>query len=246
MPRSARKLSKSGIYHIIIRGIGQQNIFEDDGDRIRFIETLKRYKTELGFEMNAYCLMRNHVHILLKDDKQQLDLIMKKIAGSYAVYFNWKYDRVGHLFQDRFKSEPVEDHSYFLTVLRYIHRNPQKAMIADMKEYDWSSYQDYIDETGLTDVKLALELLGGRKAFELFMTANEENQCLDITDKKQLSDKKAIDITRKISKVKNIQQIQSFDREQRDSVLRQLKGAGLSIRQIERITGISRGVVLKV
>ncbi|MBP7177154.1 MAG: transposase [Ruminiclostridium sp.] len=245
MPRSARKLSKSGIYHIIIRGIGQQNIFEDDGDRIRFIETLKRYKTELGFEMNAYCLMRNHVHILLKDDKQQLDLIMKKIAGSYAVYFNWKYDRVGHLFQDRFKSEPVEDHSYFLTVLRYIHRNPQKAMIADMKEYDWSSYQDYIDETGLTDVKLALELLGGRKAFELFMTANEENQCLDITDKKQLSDKKAIDITRKISKVKNIQQIQSFDREQRDSVLRQLKGAGLSIRQIERITGVNRGVVQK-
>lgn len=246
MPRSARKLSKSGIYHIIIRGIGQQNIFEDDGDRIRFIETLKRYKTELGFEMNAYCLMRNHVHILLKDDKQQLDLIMKKIAGSYAVYFNWKYDRVGHLFQDRFKSEPVEDHSYFLTVLRYIHRNPQKAMIADMKEYDWSSYQDYIDETGLTDVKLALELLGGRKAFELFMTANEENQCLDITDKKQLSDKKAIDITRKISKVKNIQQIQSFDREQRDLVLRQLKDTGMSIRQIERITGISRGVVLKV
>ena len=89
-------------------------------------------------------------------------------------------------------------------------------MIADMKEYDWSSYQDYIDETGLTDVKLALELLGGRKAFELFMTANEENQCLDITDKKQLSDKKAIDITRKISKVKNIQKIQSFDREQKD------------------------------
>ena len=110
MPRSARKLSKSGIYHIIIRGIGQQNIFEDDGDRIRFIETLKRYKTELGFEMNAYCLMRNHVHILLKDGREQIDLIMKKIVGSYAVYFNWKYDSVGHLFQDRFKSEPVEDH----------------------------------------------------------------------------------------------------------------------------------------
>ena len=74
--------------------------------------------------------MENHVHLLLRDTKDQLDLVMKKIAGSYAYYFNHKYDRSGHLFQDRYGSEVVEDDAYLMTVIRYIHRNPEKAGIA--------------------------------------------------------------------------------------------------------------------
>ena len=71
--------------------------------------------------------MENHVHLLLHDDRDQLDLIMKKVAGSYAYYFNHKYDRSGHLFQDRYGSEAIEDDAYLLTVIRYIHRNPDKG-----------------------------------------------------------------------------------------------------------------------
>ena len=87
MPREARTKSASGYYHILLRGISKQNIFEDDEDNIRFIDTMFRYKQELDFELHAYCLMGNHVHMLIKDVNNQLNLIMKKIAGSYAYYF---------------------------------------------------------------------------------------------------------------------------------------------------------------
>lgn len=79
--------------------------------------------------------MENHVHLLLRDTKDQLDLVMKKITGSYAYYFNHKYDRSGHLFQDRYGCEVVEDDAYLMTVIRYIHRNPEKAGIAKAGDY---------------------------------------------------------------------------------------------------------------
>ena len=118
MPRQARKRSSSGIYHIMLRGINRQIIFEDREDYQRFFDTLKKYKAVSGYTIYAYCLMSNHVHILLKAGHEDLDLIIKRIAGSYVYWYNWKYGRVGHLFQDRFKSEPIETDEYFLTVLR--------------------------------------------------------------------------------------------------------------------------------
>ena len=135
MPRQARKKSNSGVYHIMLRGINRQLIFEDDEDMQRFIETLKRYKDECGYSLYAFCLMGNHIHLLLKEGEEPISTILKRIAGSYVYWYNWKYGRSGHLFQDRFKSEPVEDDAYFLTVLRYIHQNPVKARIC--KKADW-------------------------------------------------------------------------------------------------------------
>ena len=80
--------------------------------------------------------MSNHIHLLLKEGQEPLSTTMKKIGTSYVSYYNWQYNRRGHLFQDRYKSEPVEDDAYFLTVLRYIHQNPLKAGLSD----DISSY----------------------------------------------------------------------------------------------------------
>ena len=141
MPRQPREKSESGIYHIMLRGINQQVIFEDYEDYSKFIETIETYKAVSEYKVFAYCLMSNHIHILLKVEKEGLDLIMKRIAGSYVYWYNWKYYRKGHLFQDRFKSEPVEDDEYFLTVLRYIHQNPIKAGITKtIDDYKFSSY----------------------------------------------------------------------------------------------------------
>ena len=140
MPRLPRQKSESGIYHIMLRGINQQTIFEDEEDYLKFIETLKEYKAVSGYKVFAYCLMSNHIHILIKVEKEDLDLIMKRIGGSYVYWYNWKYYRKGHLFQDRFKSEVVEDDAYFLTVLRYIHQNPVKAgIIKNIDQYKYSS-----------------------------------------------------------------------------------------------------------
>ena len=245
MPRSARQRSKSGYYHVLVRGIGRQNIFEDDEDRERFIDTLQRYKEEMNFEIHAYCLMGNHVHILIKDNEDKLDLILKKIQCSYAYYFNWKYERIGHLFQDRFKSEAIEDDDYYLAVLRYIHQNPEKAGISYAAEYKWSSYSEYVLDERITDTEFALELLGGREKYIEYMNGNGETNCLEIAEAMRLTDEKAIEIIKKKCKVKSGQALQEFEVEKRNKALRKLKEEGLSIRQISRLTGINRGIVLK-
>ncbi len=84
MARLARKKSESGIYHVIIRGIGKQILFEDRADRLRFLKAVQRYRSELSVSLYAYCLMENHVHLLLYDPQNDLDLFMKKLEGTYA------------------------------------------------------------------------------------------------------------------------------------------------------------------
>ena len=246
MPRQARRKSESGFYHILLRGIGQQNIFEDDEDNERFLQTLKRYQDDMKFEIHAYCLMGNHVHLVIKDIKDELDLIIKKLASSYAYYFNWKYERTGHVFQDRFKSEVVDDDSYYLALIRYIHQNPQKANIALACKYRWSSYQEYINGEKIATTRLALELLGGRDKFINYVNEFDTvDSFLDIQKKENLTDSKAIDIIKKKFKISNALSISTMPAEQRNKVIKKLKDEGLSVRQLSRLTGVNRGTVLR-
>lgn len=246
MPRAARRKSESGIYHIMLRGINGQVIFEDKQDKEKFLETLKTYKAISEYKVFAYCLMSNHVHLLLKTGKEELDLILKRIAGSYVYWYNWKYKRRGHLFQDRFKSEPVEDDSYFLTVIRYIHQNPIKSgLCKKIEEYEYSSYNEYIKEEKIIDSEFCFDILPK----EEFIKFNGEiglESCLDIEQNDfRLTDEEAVKIIQKISKCKSITEIQNLTTEKRDKCLKKLRQSGLSIRQIARLTGVSFNVVRK-
>ena len=248
MPRLPRQKSESGIYHIILRGINQQAIFEDNEDYFKFVETLENYKAVSGYKVFAYCLMSNHIHILLKIEKEDLALIMKRVAGSYVYWYNWKYYRKGHLFQDRFKSEPIEDDSYFMTILRYIHQNPIKAGIVDnINMYPYSSYNDYIsEESGVVDLDFALSLM---KKDEFINFNNEKNDdiCLDIDAKDfRINDIDAKKIIKKISKCDSITEFQQLEQKKRDEYIKKLKNKGLSIRQISRLTGVSFSIVRKI
>ena len=127
MPRQARRKSKSGIYHVLLRGINRQQIFEDNEDFEMFLQVLKDCKAISECKLFAYCLMGNHIHLLVQESKEPIGQFMKRILTRFVYWYNVKYQRVGHLFQDRFKSEPVENDSYFMTVIRYIHQNPLKA-----------------------------------------------------------------------------------------------------------------------
>jgi len=117
----------SRIYHIILRGINKQVIFEDDEDREKLLGYLQYYKEICNYIIYGYYLMDNHIHLLIKEGKEGIGNNMKRIGGSYVAWYNRKYDRIGHLFQDRFKSEVVESDEYLLIVLRYIHQNRLKA-----------------------------------------------------------------------------------------------------------------------
>ena len=246
MPRQARKKSESGIYHIMLRGINKQVIFEDEEDNFKFLETLKKYKEISGYKIFAYCLMSNHVHLILKVEKEDIDLVIKRIASSYVYWYNWKYKRNGHLFQDRFKSEPVEDDSYFLTVLRYIHQNPLKAGVCkSIDGYNFSSYNEYVKKADLVDTVFCLGIIN-KEQFIDFNNEYNEDVCLEIEKENlRLTDAEAGEIIFKISKCRTITQFQNLNIEKRDKYLKLLRNNGLSIRQISRLTGIGFNIVRK-
>ena len=248
MPRAPRLKSQSGIYHIMLRGINQQVIFEDEEDYLKFIETLKSYKAISEYKVFAYCLMSNHIHILLKVGKEDLDVIMKRIAGSYVYWYNWKYYRKGHLFQDRFRSEPVDDNEYFLTVLRYIHQNPLKSEITEkIDEYKYSSYNEYISsENDIVDADFVYKIMDKESFIEYHNRENEE-KCLDIEDLVfRLSDADAMKTIKRVSRCENATEFQVLEQSQRDKYIKKLKKSGLSIRQISRLTGVSKGIVERI
>lgn len=250
MPRVAREKSESGIYHIMVRGINRQEIFVEEEDYIRFIQTLERFKEISNYDLYAYCLMGNHVHILLKEGPEPLSTIMRRIGSSYVLWYNKKYNRVGYLFQGRFKSEPVENDSYFFIVLRYILQNPVKAgLVSTVADYKWSNYNDYISDNDKSEIKRVFAMFHQKRATALaafieFVNAKNDDKCLDLDDTKRVTDKEAMKIITEYCKIEYPQRIQGFEISTRNRYLKDLKEVhGLSVRQIERLTGINRGVV---
>ena len=134
MARDARTKSETGIYHIVMRGSGRQLIFEDSTDRRAFLDKLRQLRDEQGLTIYAFCLMSNHVHLLAKEGNEPIGSTMKRLGVSYAMRFNLKTGHVGHVFLDRYASEPVNDDSYLLAVVRYIHANPEVAGICKQAE----------------------------------------------------------------------------------------------------------------
>jgi len=254
VPRAARIKSESGIYHIIMRGINRQILFEDEEDCTKFIQVLQRYKEICEYKLYAYCLMGNHLHLLLREGKEPLETIMRRICGSYVFWYNKKYDRIGYLFQDRFKSEPVDDEIYFLVVLRYIFRNPLKAGITNkIINYKWTNYKEYTENSKMPDTDFVLNIFNEKsneeaiKSFIEYINKENEDECEDIPEKQKLTDDEAIKIIKAYCKVEHGIDLQKLETSKRNSYIRKLREEfNLSIRQIERLTGISRGIIQKV
>ncbi|WP_416147586.1 transposase [Salipaludibacillus sp. HK11] len=253
MPRKARRKSKTGIYHMVLRGINKQVIFEEKEDSQQFLRTLIKYKEKSNYTIYAYCLMGNHIHILIKEGEETLGMAMRRIGASYVYWYNWKYDRVGHLFQDRYISEVVEDKRYLLTALRYIHHNPLKAgIVEDLQDYQWSSFTEYsLENEKIVDIDFILNLFHSdrRRAilrFERYHQVESERKCLDVNEISRMKDSEAISVIKNICNIAHSTDIQKLDKERRDKYIKEIKEKGLSTRQISRLTGISRHIVLNV
>ena len=117
MPRLPRKVSENGIYHVVVRGINKADVFLDDEDYLKLLYIIKDVQEKHSFKVFAYCIMTNHVHMLIQVE-DNLGELMKKILCRYVYWYNKKYERVGHLFQNRYFSQPVETESYFLAALQ--------------------------------------------------------------------------------------------------------------------------------
>lgn len=248
MPRQARKKSESGIYHIMFRGINRQQIFEDSEDNEKFLDILCECKAISEYKVFAYCLMGNHLHLLLKFEKETIEQSLKRICGRFVYWYNTKYGRVGHLFQDRFKSEPIEDDRYFLACVRYIHQNPVKAGISTIDKYPYSSYIDYIskNDNGITDIDFLFSMLDYDTFIE-FSKRNDVNTFIECEDEKpvKLTDEKAKAIIYKVCKCKSVSEFQLLENKQKEKYFHLLKERGLGTRQISRLTGESYYLVQK-
>ncbi|MBO7675806.1 MAG: GrpB family protein [Atopobiaceae bacterium] len=165
MPHQPRAVSASGFYHVTMRGNAKAIIFECDEHRQKFLDILKHYRDELGFRIIAWCLMDNHVHIILDAYGVDLSDAVHHITTAYATFFNRNEDRVGHVFQCPFRSIPIESDAQLVNTVRYIHLNPVRAQICDVDEYEWSSYKEYALEPELANVEVVLGICGGKEAF---------------------------------------------------------------------------------
>ena len=246
MVRAARLKTDSGIYHIMLRGINKQLILEDEYDKQKLIEVLQQCKEICGYQIYAYCFLGNHIHLLMKEGKESLEQIFKRIGARYVYYFNQKYKRVGHLFQDRFKSEPINNDSYLLTVLSYIHNNPVQAGVSKTpSEYQWSSYREYMGKNSLIDVEFVLGMITKEQFVDLHKQANQDN-ILDISENNfKITDAEAVRMIKEVCGVSS-NEIAGLDITKRNQHIKKLKESGLSIRQISRVTGVSKGSIEKI
>ncbi len=252
MPRDAREKSSTGIYHVVLRGINKQRIFEDNKDYRFFLHRLLKYKGKSDYELYAYCLMSNHVHLLMKERSETIGTAFRRIGASYVYWYNRKYERVGHLFQDRYRSEPVETDAYFLTVIRYIHQNPLKAgLVDDVQTYPWSSYNEYVEKPVICNTEYVLKMFSPKpeKAmilWERFHRQNSADKCLEYDANIRINDSEAVKLIKNVAGVDNPEELKAYEKQKRNGIIKQLKADGLSIRQIERLTGISFAVIRNV
>ncbi len=263
MARKARDISSSGVYHVILRSINQQQIFEDRDDFIKFIYILSDCQKKYDFEIYAYCLMSNHIHILISYSKGTPGPVLQSIGVRFVTWYNKKYQRFGHLFQGRFISRAVESKNYFFRALFYIHENPVKAHICrHAAEYPWSSYSSYLGQNNfLLDINTqkAISLAGSAAELHRYWNdysisllenpdrANTDESIFEIPSiQKSLIDERALHQFSSITGCRSPSDFQNLPRPLRNEYIHKLHEAHLSYNQIARYGGVSKTTVHRV
>lgn len=258
MARQARSKSETGIYHVMLRGNERKPVFVDEEDKNKFVEIMLQKKQGQASRLYAYCVLDNHVHMVIQEVDQPLERVMKRIGVTYAAYFNKKYKRIGHVFQDRFRSEAIEDESYLLSAIRYIHKNPVKLGGEGSVNYPWSSYpwyMGYMQNVALLpemedmlsqfspDRQLALQRFGE------FHQQDEQRRFLEVAE----TSKAAEDPQELVTGFLQSRQwsLEELCKNENQSVATELIQAliarsGISGRQIAHLTGINREKVRRM
>lgn len=216
MSRIARNNYNASFFHIMVQGLNKEYIFNKE-IYIKVYENLLRSKSE-KYQVNiiAYCIMNNHAHILLQIDKiEEMSKFMHAIDTEYAKFYNEQEERVGYVYRERFKSEPIEDIRYFAKCINYIHLNPVKAkMVAKCEEYKYSSYNNYIYKNGFINLEIVRNTLGDNyievlrkysKNVNIFL---DDEECNNIDDKIcDFLEKKKIELYKILEDKNNLKEI---------------------------------------
>ena len=241
MSRKARVKSETGLYHVMLRGNNKQIIFLQTEDYQKFISILRECKLVDNFGLYAYCLMPNHVHLIIRTTDQPIGEVMRRIGSRFATWYNIRHERVGHLFQNRYKSEPINNDSYLCTVLRYIHLNPVKAYLCDEPgEYPYSSYRDYFDPHSIIDSDYFRNFFGEQEFYKFHQIECDE-KCMDIEEASctHVTNEAAEAIILSITGCSNAKAFLELPRMQQAKYIQEIASHSVSLRQISRLTGLS-------
>jgi len=189
--------------------------------------------------------MNTHLHLLLQES-EEIGVSIKRITVSYVQWFNRKYSRVGHLFQNRYKSEPIEDERYLTAVLRYIHQNPIKAgIVKEASKYNWSSYKEYLkmydSNNYLIDGEIMKAYFNSKKSFAEFHNEISKENYLDYKDINKYSDGELLELFKKKISIDEFCKIPLTERAKLIKDIYQETGA--SIRDLSRGLGIGRSII---
>lgn len=246
MPRQARQLAESGIYHVMLRGVNRDALFLEAKDYERFLGTLRVVREVSGCRVLAYCLMTNHVHLVLRTTEEPVGAVIKRLGVSYSGWFNRKYGRVGHLFQDRFKSQAVEDDSYFVTLIRYVWDNPVEAGLVDSPEqYQWSSRPQLGRTSSIVDESELRRLMPFGHLEELVdgRPPRPSEWALFPTQPTRHSDEEVSELVRRACGTADPGSFADLATETRLDVIHDLRTRSVSYAQIARATGMSTSSV---
>lgn len=248
MPRSARQPAESGIYHVMLRGVNRDAIFLDAEDRERFLRALTDAKEASGCLVFAYCLMDNHVHLVLRATGEPVGVVVKRLGVRYVGWFNRKYGRVGHLYQSRFSSRPVDDDAYLVALLRYVWLNPVKAgLVARPEEYPWSSRRLVGRPSPLLDERPLRKLLPGGSLEDLATGGSRPADVLIVDpDPPRHTDTEAAELLRRACGAGGPGEFHALGALERQAAIRVLRTQSVPYAQIARITGISATSVRRV
>ena len=172
MARRPRVFAPGILYHVIVRGNQRQKTFLGDRDYEAYLERMAKYRGKYDVSIHGYCLMPNHVHLLVETSTQPLARFMQGVQQSYTQYFNRAHNKIGHLFQGRYKAIVCEKEEYLLQLIRYIHLNPVRAkLVRKPEEYKYSGHRTYLGgkSTDLVEPTRVLEMLGGQRGYRGFV-----------------------------------------------------------------------------
>lgn len=246
----------TGFYHVCARGVGKQLIFEGDEDRWEFLELMRECCRDAGVTVIAWCLMGNHVHLVLADYEDRMSAAMHRLLLTYARRFNKRTGRTGHLFQNRFDRRSLDTDWQVMEAIRSVYANPQEAGISLIERYPWSSFAEHLraydsdaaDVTrGFSDPSCALELFGSAEGFIAYSLSTPDGGEPALCNMKEtewerhaFADKLAKSLGVSLHGVKDAPSAQ------RDAVVVGLHDAGFTVRQIERYTGIGKSTASRI
>ncbi len=221
---------------------------------LEFLFILSDCKKKYDTDIFAYCLMDNHIHLLLRTNNDTLSSFFQSLGTRFVRWYNNKYCRSGHLFQDRYFSSVIESDKAFLDVLVYIHNNPVKANICRLaSEYRWSSYNAFYGaKNPLVDLSFSYNI-AGTKDLLLRYFARETDSCEDDLFEKDhptvnhfLTDENALVIFRSVTRLNTTSDVVCLGKVQRNQYVRLLRSKGLTVRQVARIMDISETTVKRL